>query len=73
MIDHSGSMRPKMASVIAAARTFIQSSSPEEQMFVVNFNENVTLGLPAKSRIRSARWISRTRSRTPRDRKDGTL
>src|SRR3954466_316519 len=48
VIDHSGSMRPKLASVIAAARTFIQSSSPEDQMFVVNFNENVTLGLPTE-------------------------
>ena len=47
LIDHSGSMRPKMASVIAAARTFIQSSSTDDQMFVVNFNENVTRGLPA--------------------------
>jgi Ca-activated chloride channel homolog len=48
VIDHSGSMRPKLASVIAAARTFIQSSSPEDQVFVVNFNENVTLGLPTE-------------------------
>jgi Ca-activated chloride channel homolog len=48
VIDHSGSMRPKLASVIAAARTFIESSSPEDQMFVVNFNENVTLGLPTE-------------------------
>jgi VWFA-related protein len=47
VIDHSGSMRRKLASVTAAARTFIQSSSPDDQMFVVNFNENVTLGLPA--------------------------
>jgi Ca-activated chloride channel homolog len=46
VIDHSGSMRPKLDSVIAAAQTFIHSSSPEDQMFVVNFNENVTLGLP---------------------------
>src|SRR5207237_9809084 len=46
VIDHSGSMRPKLASVIAAARTFIQSSSPDDEMFVVNFNENITLGLP---------------------------
>ncbi|MEO8594620.1 MAG: VWA domain-containing protein [Candidatus Solibacter sp.] len=46
VIDHSGSMRPKMVSVTAAARTFIQSSSPDDQMFVVNFNENVTRGLP---------------------------
>src|SRR5689334_22117698 len=33
VIDHSGSMRPKLGSVVAAARTFIQASSPEDQMF----------------------------------------
>jgi len=47
VIDHSGSMRPKLSNVIAAARTFIQSSSPDDQMFVVNFNENIIRGLPA--------------------------
>jgi len=47
VVDHSGSMRPKLAHVIAAARTFVQSSSPDDQMFVVNFNEKVSLGLPA--------------------------
>jgi VWFA-related protein len=46
VIDHSGSMRPKLSSVIAAARNFIQSSSTDDQMFVVNFNENITRGLP---------------------------
>jgi Ca-activated chloride channel family protein len=46
VVDHSGSMRRKLTDVIAAARTFVQSSSPEDQMFVVNFNEKVTLGLP---------------------------
>ena len=46
VVDHSGSMRPKLADVIAAARTFVQSSSPDDQMFVVNFNEKVALGLP---------------------------
>ena len=46
VVDHSGSMRPKLADVIAAARSFVQSSSPEDEMFVVNFNEKVTLGLP---------------------------
>lgn len=46
VVDQSGSMRPKLAEVTAAARTFVQSSNPEDQMFVVNFNENVTLGLP---------------------------
>ena len=46
VVDHSGSMRRKLPDVIAAARTFVQSSSPDDQMFVVNFNEKVTLGLP---------------------------
>ena len=47
VIDHSGSMRQKISEVIAAARTFVQSSHPDDQLFVVNFNEHVTLGLPA--------------------------
>lgn len=45
VVDHSGSMRRKLADVVAAARTFVQSSRPDDQMFVVNFNEKVTLGL----------------------------
>ena len=46
LIDHSGSMRPKLAEVTAGARTFVQFSNPQDQMFVVNFNEKVSLGLP---------------------------
>jgi Ca-activated chloride channel homolog len=46
VVDHSGSMRPKLADVIAGARAFVQSSSSEDEMFVVNFNEKVSLGLP---------------------------
>jgi len=46
VVDHSGSMRRKLPHVIAAARTFVQTSNPEDQMFVVNFNEKATLGLP---------------------------
>jgi Ca-activated chloride channel homolog len=46
VIDHSGSMRQKLTDVVAAARTFVRSSNAEDQMFVVNFNEHVTLGLP---------------------------
>ena len=48
VVDHSGSMRRKLADVIVAAGTFARSSSPEDQMFVVNFNEKVSLGLPAE-------------------------
>jgi VWFA-related protein len=46
IIDHSASMGLKLPDVIEAARTFARSSNPEDQMFVVNFNEKVTLGLP---------------------------
>ena len=46
LVDHSGSMRPKIAEVIAGARAFVRSSNPEDRMFVVNFNETVSLGLP---------------------------
>jgi VWFA-related protein len=53
VIDHSGSMFPKLKDVVEAARTFTRSSNPEDQMFVVNFNEYVTLGLPAAMRFTS--------------------
>ena len=46
VVDHSSSMMPKIRDVIAAARTFVESSSPDDEMFVVNFNEKVSLGLP---------------------------
>ena len=51
VVDHSGSMVPKLTDVIAAARTFVRSSNQEDQMFVVNFNERVTLGLPGALRF----------------------
>ena len=51
VVDHSGSMRAKLTEVIAATRTFVKSSNPEDQMFVVNFNEKVSLGLPAAIRF----------------------
>jgi VWFA-related protein len=47
VVDHSGSMKPKLTDVIAAARTFVQFSRPDDRIFVVNFNENVTLSMPA--------------------------
>lgn len=47
VIDNSGSMRPKRAEVIAATLAFAVSSNPQDQMFLVNFNERVSFGLPA--------------------------
>jgi VWFA-related protein len=46
LIDNSGSMKSKRNDVIAAALAFARSSNPRDQMFVVNFNEKVSLGLP---------------------------
>jgi VWFA-related protein len=48
VIDHSASMGRKLTDVVEAARTFARSSNPEDELFVVNFNEKVTLGLPAE-------------------------
>jgi len=38
-------MRQKRPEVIAAALAFARSSNPEDQMFAVSFNENVSFGL----------------------------
>jgi VWFA-related protein len=46
VIDNSGSMKPRRAEVIAAALAFAGSSNPQDQMFLVNFNEHVSFGLP---------------------------
>ncbi len=46
VIDNSGSMRPRRAEVVAAALAFADSSNPQDQMFLVNFNERVSFGLP---------------------------
>jgi len=51
VVDHSGSMREKLGEVTTAARTFVRSSNPEDQMFVVNFNEKVSRGLPGEMRF----------------------
>ncbi len=51
VVDHSTTMQRKLAEVTAAARTFVRSSNPEDEMFVVNFNEKVSLGLPGTIRF----------------------
>jgi VWFA-related protein len=47
LVDNSGSMAPKRDDVIAAALAFARASNPQDQMFVVNFNDRVFLGLPS--------------------------
>jgi Ca-activated chloride channel homolog len=45
-IDDSGSMRDKRQSVNAAALTFVRTSNPQDQVFVVNFNDVYYLDTP---------------------------
>jgi VWFA-related protein len=49
LVDNSGSMGPKRADVIAAALAFARSSNSQDQMFIVNFNDHVSFGLPAST------------------------
>lgn len=46
IIDDSGSMRSKRQSVNAAALSFVKTSNPQDQVFVVNFNDNYYLDTP---------------------------
>jgi VWFA-related protein len=51
VVDESSSMQSKLEEVSAAARSFARSSNPNDEMFVVNFNEKVRLGLPEAIRF----------------------
>ncbi len=46
IVDNSGSMARKRMDVTAAALAFVRSSNPQDEMFIVNFNERISLGLP---------------------------
>ena len=46
IVDNSGSMLDKNRQVAEAALAFVGASHPEDELFVVNFNEKVYFGLP---------------------------
>jgi Ca-activated chloride channel homolog len=46
LVDESRSMTPKRADVLSAAKTFIAESNPQDEIFVLNFNDSVKRGLP---------------------------
>src|SRR5882724_970894 len=46
-MDTSGSMRTIQSQVVAAALAFVESSNPDDETFVVNFNDRASLGLPS--------------------------
>ena len=45
VVDNSGSMRDKREKVNAAALTFVENSNPNDETFVVNFNDEFFLDL----------------------------
>jgi Ca-activated chloride channel homolog len=46
VIDNSQSMLNKRAEVVAAAKAFVAASNPQDEMFVIHFNDAITFGLP---------------------------
>src|SRR5579862_7012781 len=71
LVDESGSMRPKRSEVIAAAVEFIKGSNPQDEVFVINFNEKARHGLPDTvlfsdniNQLRAALWQGIPEGRT---------
>jgi len=46
VVDDSGSMRRKRPEVVMAGLAFAKSSNPQDEFFVINFNNSVVRGLP---------------------------
>ena len=59
VIDNSTSMVPHLKSVRAAGLAFAQSSHPDDELFTVNFNENVWPGLPPEQPFTSDQTMLR--------------
>jgi Ca-activated chloride channel family protein len=49
VVDHSRSMGPKLAEVVTAIISFAHSSNPQDEMFVVDFSDSVSLEQPGGS------------------------
>ncbi len=55
IIDNSGSMRDKRPAVNQAAINFVKASNPDDQVFIVNFNDEYYLDQDFTNRIPSLR------------------
>jgi VWFA-related protein len=49
LVDESRSMMSKRNEVLTAAGDFIRTSNPRDEMFVLNFNDDVKRGLPSST------------------------
>lgn len=52
IVDNSGSMRTKRLRVEAAALSLVKSSNPEDEVFIVNFNDEAFLDKPFTNDIK---------------------
>src|ERR1017187_3410338 len=52
IIDNSGSMRDKKNRVAAAALNLVRASNPQDEVFIVNFNDDAYLDQPFTSDIK---------------------
>jgi Ca-activated chloride channel family protein len=71
VIDNSGSMRSKRPGVITAALALAGASNPQDEVFVVNFNDKVSSGLSSGmlfsdniQTLRKALWFGSSEGRT---------
>lgn len=53
VIDSSGSMRDKRQKVAAAALQLVKASNPQDEVFLVNFNDDAYLDVPLTSDIKA--------------------
>lgn len=64
IVDNSGSMRMKRKRVEAAAIALVKASNPEDEIFIVNFNEEAYLDVPFTNDLkRMEEGLSRIDSR----------
>ncbi|MEX2301252.1 MAG: VWA domain-containing protein [Bryobacterales bacterium] len=64
LVDNSGSMRDKRMKVNTAALDFVKASNPEDEVFIVNFNDEAFLDSPfTKSQERLQDALQRIDSR----------
>src|SRR5262245_27848164 len=52
IVDNSGSMRTKRARVEASAMALVKASNPDDEVFIVNFNDEAFLDQPFTNKIK---------------------
>ena len=57
LVDNSQSMMNKRSHVVAAAKAFVGASKPNDEIFVLHFNEQLTYGLPSSVRFAGDRGL----------------